>query len=163
MASLNQVSLIGFVGDNPTVNQTKTNEYIASIRIATTERGFVKKDGTKKEDKTEWHNVVFFGSIAEKLIAPYVRKGSMVFVQGKLRTRTYDDRNGIKRYMVEIVGDIIQLLDRKPNQSSEPTTQVSANNSLTATASSLSHLAGTPIFGKGGIMDNGDTTDDLPF
>lgn len=124
MASLNQVSLIGYVGEDPNVTQAKNGEYLAGMRIATTERGFTRKDGSKIEDRTEWHNVVFFGSIAERLIAPYVRKGSGVFVQGKLHTRAYE-KDGIKRYVTEIVGDNIQLLDRKSD--SQQTQSVSNN------------------------------------
>lgn len=161
MASLNQVSLIGFVGDEPGVVQTKTNEYLASMRIATTERGFTKKDGTKVDDKTEWHNVVFFGSVAEKLIAPYVHKGNMVFIQGKLRTRAYDGRDGVKRYITEVVGDMIQLLDRKSQQSYPEQPQQSQ---ITSSSSSSQSLApGTPLFGKDGFLGNGQSDDDLPF
>lgn len=150
MATLNQVSLIGYVGDDPNVTQTKSNEYLASMRIATTERGFTKKDGSKVEDKTEWHNVVFFGSIAEKLIAPYVKKGSCVFVQGKLRTRAYE-KDSIKRYVTEIVGDNIQLLGKK-NETTTP-----------SPAPSSAPTSGTPIFGKGGIIGNNSIDGDVPF
>ena len=150
MATLNQVSLIGYVGDDPNVTQTKSNEYLASMRIATTERGFTKKDGSKVEDRTEWHNVVFFGSIAEKLIAPYVRKGSCVFVQGKMRTRAYE-KDGIKRYVTAVVGDNIQLLGKKNESASS------------APTSSPAPLSGTPIFGEGGIIGNRSTDEDLPF
>lgn len=151
MATLNQVSLIGYVGDDPNVTQTKSNEYLASLRIATTERGFTKKDGTKVEDKTEWHNVVFFGSIAENLIAPYVKKGSCVFIQGKLRTRAYE-KDGIKRYVTEVVGDNIQLLGKK-NESAAPS----------PAPSSTPAVSGTPIFGEGGIIGNDSANEDLPF
>lgn len=150
MATLNQVSLIGYVGDDPNVTQTKSNEYLASMRIATTERGFTKKDGSKVEDKTEWHNVVFFGSIAEKLIAPYVKKGSCVFIQGKLRTRAYE-KDSIKRYVTEIVGDNIQLLGKKNESASS------------APATPPAPLSGTPIFGEGGIIGNRSADEDLPF
>lgn len=160
MASLNQVALIGFVGDEPSVVQTKTGEYLASMRIATTERGFTKKDGTKVEDKTEWHNVVFFGSVAEKLIAPYVHKGSMVFVQGKLRTRAYDGKDGVKRYVTEIVGDVIQLLDRKNQQSQSSSSPSSSSSSF---PSMQSPISGTPLFGKDGFLESGQSNDDVPF
>lgn len=158
MASLNQVSLIGFVGDEPNVSQTKTNEYLASMRVATTERGFTRKDGIKVEDKTEWHNVVFFGSVAEKLIAPYIHKGSMVFVQGKLRTRAYDGKDGVKRYVTEVVGDVIQLLDRKNQQNQQSQSSSSSSSSFYQPPTS-----GTPIFGEGGIIGNGQPDNDVPF
>lgn len=150
MATLNQVSLIGYVGDDPNVTQAKNNEYLASMRIATTERGFTKSDGTRIEDRTEWHNVVFFGSIAQKLIAPYVRKGSCVFIQGKLHTRAYA-KDGIKRYVTEVVGDNIQLLDKKNPQT------------MPASSNPGPMSPGTPVFGKGGIIGDSAADEDLPF
>lgn len=112
MASFNQATVIGFVGDEPRIMQTQTGKAMASFALATTERGFMKQDGTRTEDRTEWHNIVFFGKPAE-IIGQYVHKGSSLFVQGKLRTRSYDDNNGVKRYVTEIIGDNFQLLDKR--------------------------------------------------
>lgn len=129
MASFNQATVIGFVGDEPRIIQTKSNTAMASFAIATTERGFQRQDGTQVEDRTEWHNIVFFGKPAE-IIGKYVHKGSSLFVQGKLRTRSYDDDKGIKRYVTEIIGENFQLLDRK-NETNTSSSSVQPNNSAT--------------------------------
>lgn len=130
MASFNQATIIGFVGDEPRIIQTQSNTAMASFSIATTERGYQRHDGTQVEDRTEWHNVAFFGKPAE-IIGRYVHKGSSLFVQGKLRTRSYEDKDGIKRYVTEIIGDNFQLLDKK-------TDGVQSNNSESSTGTSMS-------------------------
>lgn len=114
MASLNQATIIGFLGDNPKINTTQNGRKMASFSVATTEKGYQKRDGTVIQDKTEWHNVVIWGSLAE-IAEKYLHRGSSVFVQGKIRTRAYDDRNGVKKYITEIDADTLQMLDRKPN------------------------------------------------
>ena len=120
MASVNQATVIGFVGDEPKIINTDRGSKIASLSIATTERGFTAKDGTVIPDKTEWHNVVAFGKLAE-VIERFVHKGASLYIQGKMRTRSYDDKNNIKRYVTEIHTETLQLLDRKSdNASSNP-------------------------------------------
>ena len=117
MASVNQATLIGFVGDEPRITTAQNGTTIASISIATTDKGYTKQDGTTVPDKTEWHNVVVFGRLAE-VVKNYVRKGASLYVQGKMRTRAYEDKNGINRYITEVVADVVQMLDRKPAQAS---------------------------------------------
>lgn len=126
MATFNQATVIGFVGDEPRIIQTQSNTAMASFAIATTERGYQRQDGTQVEDRTEWHNIVFFGKPAE-VIGRYVHRGSSLFVQGKMRTRSYEDKDGIKRYVTEIIGDNFQLLDKKTN-----TSDVQPNNSVSS-------------------------------
>ena len=126
MATFNQATVIGFVGDEPRPLQTQNNTAMASFAIATTERGYQRQDGTQVEDRTEWHNIVFFGKPAE-VIGRYVHRGSSLFVQGKMRTRSYEDKDGIKRYVTEIIGDNFQLLDKKTN-----TSDVQPNNSVSS-------------------------------
>lgn len=112
MASINQATIIGFVGDEPRIATANNGTTIASISVATTDKGFTKQDGTVVEDKTEWHNVVAFGRLAD-VIKNYIHKGACVYVQGKMRTRAYDDKNNVKRYIMEIVADTFQMLDRR--------------------------------------------------
>lgn len=149
MASFNQATIIGFVGDEPRIIQTQSNTAMASFSIATTERGYQRHDGTQVEDRTEWHNVVFFGKPAD-IIGRYVHKGSSLFIQGKLRTRNYEDKDGIKRYVTEIIGDNFQLLDKK-------TDSVQSNNSVPS--------SGTPVSGSNSGCQSAAQTqgDDLPF
>lgn len=111
-ATLNQAMVIGFVGDDPKVTATQSNRKVASFSIATTEKGHTKQDGTTTPDKTEWHNIVAWNKLAE-IAEKYIHKGSMVFVQGKMRTRSYEDKNGATKFITEIITDNMQLLDRK--------------------------------------------------
>ncbi|MCC8175495.1 MAG: single-stranded DNA-binding protein [Bacteroidales bacterium] len=112
MASLNQVSLIGFVGDEPKVIATQSGKPMATLSLATTEKGFTRQDGTSVPDKTEWHNITIFGNLS-KVVQSYVHKGSALFVQGKITYRSFDGKDGQKKYVTEIVADNLQLLDRK--------------------------------------------------
>ncbi len=120
MASVNQATVIGFVGDEPKIMTAQNGSTMASLSIATTEKGFTKQDGTVIPDKTEWHNIVVFGRLAD-VVKNFVHKGSSLYVQGKMRTRPYEDKNQVKRYITEIVADTLQMLDRKPgnNQGTE--------------------------------------------
>lgn len=144
MASFNQATVVGFVGDEPRIIQTQSNTAMASFAIATTEHGYQRQDGSQVEDRTEWHNIVFFGKPAE-IIGRYVHKGSSLFVQGKMRTRSYEGKDGIKRYVTEIIGDNFQLLDKK-------TDGVQSNNSV-----SLGAMNNAPVY------QAPQKDDDLPF
>lgn len=148
MASFNQATVVGFVGDEPRIIQTQSNTAMASFAIATTERGYQRQDGSQVEDRTEWHNIVFFGKPAE-IIGRYVHKGSSLFVQGKMRTRSYEDKEGIKRYVTEIIGDNFQLLDKK-------TDGVQSNNSVSSGAVSNGNVYQAP-------QTADPNNDDLPF
>ena len=126
MASINQATVIGFVGDDPKIMQTKNNKTMATFSIATTERGYTKQDGTSVEYITDWHNIVFFGKPAE-VIQRFVKKGASLYVQGKMRTRSYVDKDNITRYVTEIIGDNFQLLDKRSNESTQQAPQLTVN------------------------------------
>lgn len=158
MATFNQATVIGFVGDEPRIIQTQSNTAMTSFAIATTERGYQRADGTQVEERTEWHNIVFFDKPAE-IIAKYVHKGSSLFVQGKLRTRNYDDKDGVKRYVTEIIGDNFQLLDRKPEQYKH-----THNNTVTSNNSATSMYGTQNAVGGGDYYPPQTEKDpDLPF
>lgn len=111
---LNKAQVIGHLGQEPKITvMDKGRGTIASFSVATTEKGFTAKDGTQIPDRTEWHNVVCFGRIAD-VAKNYLRKGSKVFIEGKMRTRQYEDRNGVKRSIMEINAELIEMLDSKP-------------------------------------------------
>lgn len=112
MASLNQVSLIGNIGQDPKMIAARNGGQVAAISLATVERGYTRKDGTKVEDSTEWHNIVCFGKLAE-IAQKYVRKGSSVFIQGRLKSRSYEGDDKIKRNITEVIAETLQLLDRR--------------------------------------------------
>ena len=122
MASLNQATIIGYVGDVPKISNTQNGRKVASFAIATTEKGYTSKSGVQYPDRTEWHNIVLWGNLAE-IAEKYLRKGSSVFIQGKMRTRSYDDKNGVKRYITEIEGETMQMLDRRADNTTSPSIQ----------------------------------------
>lgn len=130
MASINQATVIGFVGDEPKVSTTQAGRKVASFAIATTEKGYTAQNGTTYPDRTEWHNIVLWGKLAE-VAEKFLHKGSSVFVQGKMRTRSYEDKNGLKRYITEIEGDIMQMLDRKADANQSEVQQQSTQISQT--------------------------------
>lgn len=122
MASLNQATIIGYVGDVPKISNTQNGRKVASFAIATTEKGYTSKSGVQYPDRTEWHNIVLWGNLAE-IAEKYLHKGSSVFIQGKMRTRSYDDKNGVKRYITEIEGETMQMLDRRADNATSPSIQ----------------------------------------
>ena len=118
MASVNQATIIGYVGEDPKIITTCNGKTMATLTAATSERGYTKKDGTTSEDRTEWHNIVLFGKLAE-IARDYIRKGAALYIQGKMRTRSYDDKDGIKRYVTEVHADTVQMLDRRSTATSQ--------------------------------------------
>lgn len=112
---LNKVMLIGNIGADPEIKYTPGGTPIANLRIATTESR-KNKDGDW-EDITEWHRVVMFGKQAE-ICKDYLRKGSKIFVEGRLQTRSWDDQSGQKKYMTEIVGNQMMMLDQRADAQS---------------------------------------------
>jgi single-strand DNA-binding protein len=114
--SLNKVMLIGNVGKDPEVRHLESGVPVVTIPIATTER-YKDKNGEVKE-QTEWHNVVLWRALAE-FTEKYVHKGKQVYIEGKLRSRNWEDQNGQKRYTTEIIADTIRLLGRKSDTESQ--------------------------------------------
>jgi len=123
---INKVILIGSLGADPEARAMPSGGSVTNIRIATNESWKDKDTGEKKE-KTEWHSVAFFGRLAE-IAAEYLRKGGQVYVEGKLRTRKWQDRDGNDRYSTEVIAHEMQMLGGKgqqttaaPQKRSEPT------------------------------------------
>ncbi|WP_338862313.1 single-stranded DNA-binding protein [Mycetohabitans rhizoxinica] len=108
MASVNKVILVGNLGADPETRYLPSGDAVTNIRLATTDRYKDKASGEFKE-LTEWHRVVFFGRLAE-IAAEYLKKGSPVYVEGRIRTRKWQDQSGQDRYSTEIVADSMQLL-----------------------------------------------------
>ena len=109
--SINKAILVGNVGNEPKI-QTYSNGNVAQFPLATTERGYTLKNGTQVPDRTEWHNLIAWGKTAD-VIAKYVHKGSKLYIEGKIKTRSYDDNQGRKCYVTEIHIDVLELLDPK--------------------------------------------------
>lgn len=107
MASVNKVILVGNLGADPEVRYMPSGDAITNIRLATTD-SWKDKSGEKQE-RTEWHRVAFFGKLAE-IAGEYLKKGSQVYVEGRLQTRKWQDKDGQERYTTEIVADRMQML-----------------------------------------------------
>jgi len=108
MASVNKVILVGNLGADPEVRYMPSGDAVANIRLATTDRYKDKQSGEFKE-LTEWHRVSFFGRLAE-IVNEYLKKGSSVYIEGRIRTRKYQAQDGTERYSTEIVADQMQML-----------------------------------------------------
>ncbi|WP_322065554.1 single-stranded DNA-binding protein [Burkholderia ubonensis] len=108
MASVNKVILVGNLGADPEVRYLPSGDAVANIRLATTDRYKDKASGEFKE-MTEWHRVAFFGRLAE-IVSEYLKKGSSVYIEGRIRTRKWQGQDGQDRYSTEIVADQMQML-----------------------------------------------------
>ncbi len=116
--SVNKAILIGNVGADPEVRYYDTGQAVATLRLATTERGYTMANGTQVPERTEWHNIVMWNRLAQT-VEKYVRKGDKLYVEGKIRYRSYDDQNGIKRTVLEIYADTMEMLG-SPRSTSQP-------------------------------------------
>ena len=154
MSSLNKVMLIGRLGQDPEVRYTQSNTAVATLNIATSER---YKDGNGEyQEKTEWHRVVAWGRLAE-ICQQYLHKGSLVYIEGPLQTRQWEDNQGQKRYTTEIKALQMTMLDSKGsgggNQGGGAPAQSGNSNAQNKPMSSNVEL--------GSNFD--DMDDDLPF
>ena len=118
MASVNKVILVGNLGQDPEVRYTPSGDAVVNLSLATTDK-YKDKNGETKE-VTEWHRVSFFGRPAE-ICGEYLKKGSQIYVEGSLRTRKWQDKEGNDRYTTEIRGDRMQMLGGAKDRSSAPT------------------------------------------
>ena len=110
--SVNKVILIGNVGKDPDVRHLDRNVAVANMVLATTERAYTLQNGTQVPERTEWHNIVLWGGLAE-VAECYVHKGDRIYIEGKIRTNTYEDQNGIRRYRTEILAETMEMLSSR--------------------------------------------------
>lgn len=106
--SINKVILLGYAGKDPDVKDVAGTK-VANLSLATTEKGYTLQNGIQVPDRTEWHSLIFWKGLAE-VVEKYVRKGSQIYIEGKIKTRQYEDRTGSKRYVTEIFVDKLELL-----------------------------------------------------
>lgn len=123
MASVNKVIIVGNLGADPETRFLPSGEAVTNIRVATTDKWKDKTSGEMKE-ATEWHRIAFFGRLAT-VAGEYLKKGSQIYVEGSLRTRKWQDKEGQDRYSTEIRGDVMQMLGRRegsgePREAAEP-------------------------------------------
>lgn len=141
MASVNKVILVGNLGKDPEVRHFENGGSLARFPLATSET-YTRKDSGEKVTHTEWHNVVTRGGLAAKVVEPYLKKGDSVYIEGRLRTRSWEDKDGATRYTTEIMCDSLEMLGGR---------KTADNSAATASAESTPDLP-TPEVG-----------DDLPF
>ncbi len=150
--SVNKVILLGNVGQPPKVTYYDGGNCVAQVPFATSEKGYTLQNGTQIPDRTEWHNLVFRNRLAE-IVDQYVHKGDKLYVEGKIRTRSYDDQTGAKRYITEIFVDNMEML--------------SARNAASGTAvqAGMPGQAGIPVQSTQSQVApaQNNPTDDLPF
>jgi single-strand DNA-binding protein len=151
---VNKVILVGNLGKDPETRYMPSGSAVTNLRIATTEAWKDKQSGEQQE-RTEWHSVAMFGRLAE-IAAEYLRKGSQVYIEGKLRTRKWQDKEGKDRYTTEIVADEMQMLGSK------------GGGSASAGAGAMAGAAGSGSGGgRAAVNDSGappgDFDDDIPF
>ncbi len=153
--SVNKVILVGNVGKDPDVRYFDNDSVKASFPLATSERGYTTANGTQVPERTEWHNVVSWRGLAQ-IVEKFVRKGMPLYVEGKIRTRSYEDQQGIKRYITEVYADNIELLGRRGSgdQSSSGTQE----ETMSAPSTSIGNAPTSDS------IQSGDAeVDDLPF
>ncbi len=155
--SVNKVILVGNAGDDAKVRYLENNVAVANFSVATTERSYTLSNGTQVPERTEWHNVVVWRGLAE-IAEKYVKKGTQVYIEGKIQSRTWTDKDGNKRYSYDILADSMQLLGRKSD------TQPAASNADAEETHAPKKVASKPSkadnaapFGPAG------SDDDLPF
>jgi single-strand DNA-binding protein len=145
--SINKAILVGNVGKDPEIRYLESGVAVATITLATTERGYTLANGTQVPDRTEWHNIVAWRGLAE-IAEKYIKKGSQLYVEGKITTRKWE-KDGITRYTTEITAENIELLGRRPEGTH-------SESSGTTTAQKPANTgAETP--------SNQGNSDDLPF
>jgi len=153
MNSLNKVQLIGNLGKDPEVRYFDSGAVKASFPIATSER-YTNREGQKVEN-TDWHNVVMWRGIAQ-VAEKYLKKGSKVYIEGKIKTRSYDDQDGNKKYITEIEAQNLIMLDRRDEAG------FSENNASTNMSSNTPPQVDSPKPAQPETVNN-DLEDDLPF
>jgi single-strand DNA-binding protein len=151
--SVNKVILVGNVGKDPEIRHLDTGIAVANFSLATSET-YLAKNG-EKVTTTEWHNIVLWRGLAE-VAEKYVTKGRQLYIEGRIRTRSYDDKDGIKRYVTEIYGDTMQMLGTKADDNKSGGGQYSPNQNNTSVTPPAS-MSNEPETDEPG----GD--EDLPF
>lgn len=145
--SVNKVILVGNAGKDAEVRHIDSGVAVATFSLATSET-YTSKNG-EKVTNTEWHNIVAWRGLAE-MAGKYIQKGKQLYIEGQIRSRSYDDKEGIKRYVTEIVANSIQLLGRKEdNGNNSPSTEYQKTE--------------TKSTNEVKEVDSEDSTDDLPF
>lgn len=168
--SLNKVILIGNVGKDPDVRYFDSGAAVANFPLATSERGYTLANGTVVPERTEWHNVVVRRDLVP-FVEKWVKKGSGLYVEGKIRTRSYDDQAGVKRYVTEIHADRVEFYSTgsRPADTANTAAQGSMQPSATSGPVSSGQTYAQPSASSSsgttasGAFSESSDADDLPF
>ena len=158
MASVNKVILVGNLGADPETRYMPNGDAVANIRLATTESWKDKASGEKKEI-TEWHRVVFYRKLAE-IVGQYLKKGSAVYVEGRIRTRKWQDKEGQERYTTEIEANEMQMLGGRQNSASSSGGETEYGGSMPSSSPSSGQRSSAPAKKAPSFED---MDDDIPF
>ncbi|QEH12214.1 single-stranded DNA-binding protein [Histophilus somni] len=150
MAGINKVIIVGNLGNDPEMRTMPNGEAVANISVATSESWTDKNTGERRE-VTEWHRIVFYRRYAE-ICGQYLRKGSKIYIEGKLRTRKWQDQNGQERYTTEIQGELLQMLDSR-----------NATNSVDGQQSNYQAMSQSPKATAPPPIPSDNFDDDIPF
>ncbi len=150
MSGVNKVILVGHLGKDPEIRYLEGNVSVASFPLATSET--FSKDGRRVE-QTEWHNIVLWRGLADVAVK-YLSKGKLVYIEGKLRTRSYEDKEGVRRYTTEIVAESFNLLGRRSDFEPQNTNQGQVSNTTNIEETKEATVDFT---------ENDDENDGLPF
>jgi single-strand DNA-binding protein len=159
MASVNQVIIVGNLGNDPEVRYAPSGDAIATISVATTNKWKDRNTGEQKEE-TEWHRVTAFGRLGE-IFGQYLKKGSSVYIQGRLKTDKYTDREGVERYATKIIAENMQMLGGTRGQGEA--VNDNGGNPPQRQAAGASGGGGRPAPQQRPAPNFSDMDDDIPF
>jgi single-strand DNA-binding protein len=126
--SVNKVILLGYVGKDPEMKEFESGK-VAKMTIATTEKGYKLKSGIEIPDRTEWHNILLWGGLAE-VAEKYINKGMQVYIEGKIQTRSWADKDGVTHYTTEVVASDLQMLGKREQGAKVVTTPTAINTKV---------------------------------
>lgn len=161
MASVNKVILVGNLGRDPETRYAPSGDAICNVSLATTDNWKDKATGERKE-MTEWHRVVFFGKLAE-IAGQYLRKGSQIYVEGSLRTRKWQDKDGQDRYTTEIRADEMKMLGSRQGMGDAPGRDEYADEAPRSTPPAARQNTSAPRSAPAPAPSFGGMEDDIPF
>ena len=165
MASVNKVIIVGNLGADPTVRYSPDGAAICNISVATTSTWKNKSTGERQES-TEWHRIVFYNRLAE-IAGEYLRKGRSVYVEGRLKTRKWTDKEGIERYTTEIIGDQMQMVGGRDDSAEQSAGNAPQEQSRSTQApqgrNAYAEASGAGQRQSNTAMNLADMDDDIPF
>lgn len=160
MAGVNKVILVGHLGKDPEVRSISSDKKVAKFTLATTES--YKDNSGQRVENTEWHNIEFWGPITD-VIERYLKKGSQVYIEGRIRTRSYDDKEGIKRYVTEIIGQNMTMLGGKPSGGTDNVQEDNSGGYSNARENNFASKSTKEMAPPLNTNDDAGAGDDLPF